>query len=392
VSGRGLVWRLARPLLVTACLAQLIVPVARLATSYRATELAMTPADILILSSAFSLLGVFLAVFMGRYNDMHGNGVAALAGACCLLLACIMLALPVAWGFWWLMAASAVLGLGQTLHVTAVQGEVGMFRLSRHRDGMIGGLMLWQAVGQLAAPLVLSLVALSGGTLSLRLSVVAALLSLMAVAFSVLLWRHGATPRDVQVAPAALLNILSTPSLGWVMLAGSLCVAVHDLTLVYMPVVGAERGIPAAEVGVLLALFAGGQMLARGAYRTAARLAGRRSLMLFGVLGTAAFTAGLALPVGSVMLGGLLGLTGACIGFAITASVSLTIDLAPARSRATSLGLRLSMNRIGQFLIPLAAGGAAAALGPGVVFVLLGSTLGGVGLYGARALATTRCA
>ena len=386
MSGRRRVWRLARPLLITACLAQFIVPLARLATSYRATELALSPSEVLVLSSAFSVLGMFFAVAMGRYNDLHGNGAAALAGALCLLLACVMLALPVSWGFWWLMVASVILGLGQTLHVTAVQGEVGMFRRPHHRDGMIGGLMLWQAVGQVAAPLVLSLVALGGGELPLRLAIVASAFSVVAVALSVLLWRHGAAPRDIHIEPPALRKILGTPGLGWVILAGSLCVAVHDLTLVFMPVVGSERGIPPAEVGVLLALFSGGQMLARGAYRPAARLLGRRNLMFFGVLGTAAFTTGLAMPAGSPMLGAMLAMVGVFLGFAITASVSLTMEMAPARSRATSLGLRLAMNRVGQFVIPLAAGGAAVTLGPGAVFVLLGSTLGGIGLYGARAL------
>jgi MFS family permease len=376
---------LARPLLVAACLAQVIVPLVRIATSYRATELSLSASQVLILSSAFSLLPAFLAVAIGRYNDRHGNGRASAFGAALIAFGCAMLMIHVP-SVWWLILVSVVLGFGQTVQLTGLQGEVAMFRLSRHRDGMVGNLMLWQAVGQVAAPLILSLVALSGGQLSLRLAAVSLTLALVCGGVAMLLWRNAAAPQSASAAEAGMYRILATPGLGWVLLAGSLCVAVHDLTLVYMPVIGAERGIPPAAVGVLLTLFAGGQMLSRGLYRRVVSHVGQRRLMLAGVIGTAAFTAALALPVGSVAIGLLLGLIGLSMGFAITSSVSLTIAMAPPRARATSLGLRLAMNRAGQFLISLAAGGAAATLGPGAVFLVLGSTLGGVGLYGRRLL------
>lgn len=382
----GPVRDLAQALMISACLAQIVVPLARIATSYRATDLHLTPSQILLLSSAFSALPALLAVRMGRYNDRHGHGSAALTGAVVVAASCALLLAPIS-SVWWLLFVSVLLGLGQTLQLTALQGEVGLFRPARPREGMIGGLMVWQAVGQVAAPLILSLIGLIGGPLSARLALAATALALAGAGLSLILWRNAAQPRHAGSERAGLGRILAAPGLAWVIVAGSLCVAVHDLTLVYMPVVGAARGVPPTEVGGLLASFAIGQMLSRGLYARVTRALGPRWLMLGGVICLAGFTATLVLPLGPVAMAAVLALAGLSMGFAITASVSLTMAMAPPQARTTSLALRLAMNRTGQFLIPLAAGGAAASLGPGAVFLVLGSVLGGVGLYGARRLA-----
>lgn len=385
MSRRRPVRDLALALMASACLAQIVVPLARIATSYRATDLHLSPSQILLLSSAFSALPALLAVRMGRYNDRHGHGRAALVGAWVVAVSCALLLAPIP-SVWWLLVVSVVLGLGQTLQLTALQGEVGLFRHARNREGMIGGLMVWQAVGQVAAPLLLSLIALIGGRLPAQLALAATLLALVGAGLSLVLWRNAATPRHAGLERAGLGRILAAPGLAWVILAGSLCVAAHDLTLVYMPVVGASRGVPATQVGVLLACFAIGQMLSRALYARATRRIGPRWLMLGGVICLAGFTATLVLPLGPVAMAAVLALAGLSMGFAITASVSLTMSMAPPQARTTSLALRLAMNRTGQFLIPLAAGGAAASLGPGAVFLVLGSLLGGVGLWGARRL------
>lgn len=384
---RHLVRGLARPLLAAACLAQIVVPLARIATSYRATEMALSPGQILLLSSAFALLPAGLAFTMGRYNDRHGNGTAALLGAGLIVLACAVLVVPLV-SVWLLLLASVLLGLGQTLQLTALQGEVGMFRLPRHRAGMVGGLMMWQAMGQVAAPLLLTAVALWGGRdqgdLALHLALVTLALAAIGLGFGIILWRNAAVPRHLPCRPARIGAILASPGMIWVMLAGSLCVAMHDLTLVYLPVLGEARAISPATVGVLLAFFAIGQVMSRGCYGRALRLCGARGLMLGGVLGTAGFTLLLAAPAGPVWLGLTLLLAGLSLGFAITSSVNLTMSLAPPQARAASLGLRLALNRAGQFLIPVAAGGAAASLGAGAVFVVLGGALACAGLYGLR--------
>ena len=376
-------------MLVVACLTQIIVPLVRISSSYRATELGLSPGQILLIASTFSLLPAFLAVAIGRYNDRHGHGTSAIAGAFCLLASCLLL-LVFSGGLIQLILISTLLGLGLTLQLTSMQGEIGMMRLSRHRVGIVGTMMLSQAIGQLAAPLILSLVALAGGPLSIGLALAAGGLALISGVFTLFLWRNAALPIPTGAPPLSLRKIVGVPGLFWVLLSSSLCVAVHDLTLVLMPVVGEARAIPPAQVGVLLAFFAGGQMLARAGYpKTAARF-GPRNVMLWAIPLMALFTALVALPLGVFALGTTLLLMGLAMGFAIVSSVTLTMDLAPPGARGASLGLRLAMNRVGQFLIPLTAAGLTGILGAGGAFFLLAAGLGGTGLMGPKAMLRSR--
>ena len=68
----------------------------------------------------------------------------------------------------------------------------------------------------------------------------------------------------------------------------------------------------------------------------------------------------------------LLCLSGFAGGLATAASISLAISLAPEGMRATTVSLRLTANRVGQFIIPVAAGGATAVLGAAGVFAFIG--------------------
>lgn len=386
---RGLVLRLAVPILISACLAQTIVPVVRIAASYRAVAAGLTPMEILALSSAFAILPVFVATSMGRYNDRHGAGRAALAGAIAMVVACIMFAIPIV-SLPWLLIASAVLGLGQTLQITAIQGEISTFRSPQQRDRMVGNLMVWQAVGQVVAPLVLSAVSLAGTDMLVENMIAVSLaLSVLSVLLGIVLFLNCARPVKTDAAPLPMRQILSSPGLVWIMVTGALCVAVQDLTLVYMPVVGVEREISPSVIGLVLTLFALGQMVARVFYGTAMRKIGKVRLMVISVIVTGLAVCLLATPISAIGLGLCLSLSGIALGFAITSSVSLTMQLAPATARATSLGLRLAINRAGQFAMPLAAGMAASLMGAGAVFLVTGALVTASGLLRPKKLKTS---
>lgn len=386
---RRLVRGLVLPLLANAFLAQIIVTLSRIAISYEAANLSLSPSQILVLSSSFSVLPAVLAVAMGRYNDGHGNGTAAFAGTSLMVLACAILILPPPSAAW-LLLASVTLGLGQTFQLTGLQGEVAMMRRDRHRERIVGGLMVWQAAGQVSAPVLLSLLALSQGQISTQLAVVSILMASTSVVLSTALWRNAAQPKVGLKGARGIRGLLALPDLIWVMVAGSLCVAVHDLLLIYLPVIGPERDIAPAEVGILLALSAGSQTASRALFPWAVRRFGAPMLMQAGVMGTALSTAALVLPLGIAGLSILLAISGLSMGLAISSSVLLTMSMAPVEVRGTGLGLRLAVNRAAQFLMPLASGAVAAVLGADVVFVIVGLIVGLAGLVGLRVLPRAR--
>ena len=72
----------------------------------------------------------------------------------------------------------------------------------------------------------------------------------------------------------------------------------------------------------------------------------------------------------------LLAAAGLSLGFAVTCSVALTMQLAPQRAKGTTMSLRLAVNRAGQFAMPLVAALTTPWLGVGGVFLTCGLVIG----------------
>lgn len=384
-SRRRLVTRLAYPILAVGLLAQVIIPVARIATSYRSAEMGLSALEILLLSSTFSLLPIGVVVWIGRHNDRYGTRNSVLSGAVLLLVASLMLLLvPSSWLS--LLIGTTILGLGMTLQLAGIQAEIGVFRHDRHRISMTQGLMVWQAIGQIAAPLLLSLVSLAtpGRDVAESLFAWAVGLSVASIAFSLSIFAHAAVPRPGVLSKVPLLTILRVPGLLWICIAGSLCVAVQDAMVILMPLLGIERGIPVATVGLMLSIFAVGQIVARALYARAMVRMGNLTLMVLAVLLTGVGTALLAVPMYEMLVGAVLLVIGMGVGFSTGSSISLTMQLAPRGATSTSLSIRLAMNRTGQFAVLLLAGFAAAAMGTGGVLLLIGATAVGYSFMAPR--------
>ncbi|MFP9139193.1 MFS transporter [Devosia sp. XGJD_8] len=172
-----------------------------------------------------------------------------------------------------------------------------------------------------------------------------------------------------------LREIAATPGLLWIVLTGSICVASLDLLLAFLPVLGEERGIAPATIGLLLSIRAAASLIPRLVFGQAVRRFGRMPLMLAssGMGGAGQLLIALPLPVREMALA--LVLIGTGLGIALTSSVGLTIDIAPARARGTALSMRLTAHRLAQFFLPLAAGLIAAPLGVAGIFGVTGATL-----------------
>lgn len=372
----GLVFRLAVPTFVVGFTGQVASLVARIAVSYQAVAIGMSPSAVLVLSSSFALLPIFLAVWLGRYTDRKGAGPVVLCGSALMLLGAI-LPLAVSASVAALAIAMAAMGVGQTLQIAALQSEISQVQRPRQRDRMIGSFMVYQSLGQIAAPALLSLVdAQLGGVLHTNLLVVAALICLVQLGASlpILQSARRPTPSDVAMPLAAIIR---TPGLAWLAVAGSLCVAAQDVLYVYTPVMASEREIAPTGVGIALGAFAVTQMLARVVYARLAQIFRRIVLMIVGLLATCACLAGVSFAGGVVSLTLCLGATGLALGLGVTSAVSLTMQNAPVSAKATTLSLRLAVNRAAQFAVPLMGGAVAPWLGTGAVFLALGAMIGG---------------
>ncbi|MDI2027695.1 MFS transporter [Saccharopolyspora sp. TS4A08] len=373
--GNRQVWTL----LGHAALTQLITFVLRPATTYRALELGVPASWLGVLSGSFALVPLVLALPAGHIVDRLGERRVMFAGS---LLMCAAGTLLLALGHTvpGLIAGSVVLG---TAHLGAIVGQqalVANSATSGRMDSAFGYYTFAASLGQAAGPLMI--VAFGGtqaipDTTPIFAGSIAIAVALFAITFAV---RSTSTERG----PAATENIgvrqlLRIPGLAGALLTACTVLAAVDISLVYLPALGAERGIASSLIGTLLVLRAASSMASRFFLGRLSEVLGRRRLLILSIVAASIGLVVAAAPVPVWLL--LIAVTVAGFGLGVGQPVTMSwlAESAPPGARGRAMSLRLTGNRAGQVVIPGAIGLVAAGLGSaGVLWV----TAGGLALTG----------
>jgi MFS family permease len=374
--------RLLGLLLVHSALTQVVTFVLRPTTAYRAIELDVPTAWLGALTASFAVVPLLLAVPSGQATDRFGERRVMLAGAALMLLSAVVLATGRG-GAAGLVAGSVVLGTGHLLSVVGQQAAVANTAGPGRFDTAFGHYTFAASLGQAIGPALITVVGGADALPDTRpIFVVAAVLGLVLVACTAVL-RFPVRARTGGSADAGGMGtLLRLPGLVRALTVSCVVLAAVDITLVYLPALGADRGLAAGIVGLLLTLRAAASMTSRFFLGRLVRLAGRRRLMLISVALSAVTMAAVALPMpvaGTAVLVVLLGL-GLGVGQPLT--MSWLAEMAPAGLRGRAMSLRLTGNRLGQVLIPSAVGLLAAGVGSAGV---LWATAGALALAGAAA-------
>jgi predicted MFS family arabinose efflux permease len=381
-------YRLLAAILTTAFLEQTVASIVRVTTSYRAVELHLSVVWIGIIAAAFAILPIMVGVPVGRFIDRGHAAATTWIGSGLLLIACCGFALwPSLIG---LLVFTAIAGTGHLLLVISQQvlctqcgSEPGAM------ERAVGNYMVANAVGQGVGPYI---VGVAGGSASIpptqllfALSAVAAALALAAS----LTIRPGATRKERarRGKPLPLRDLLRIPGLKTIMLVSVVTVVGQDLIVVYLPLLGAERGMTVDTVGLLLSVRAIAAMVSRLLFARANRALGRTRLTLISTIVSAVSYASLALPLPLAAMHMAIATAGFALSMSITASIAGVLGLASAEATGTANSLRTMGNRVGQLIIPFLAGLIAAATGVGGIFVILGLSLAASGVavrFGAK--------
>jgi len=151
--------------------------------------------------------------------------------------------------------------------------------------------------------------------------------------------------------------------------------AAVDISVVYLPALGAELGLSAAVIGVMLVLRAGASMVSRLFLgRLSARI-GRRRLLVGSTLAAASATALVPLPLPLPILAVVVIVMGLGLGTGQPITMAWLAEASPPGMRGRSMSLRLVGNRAGQLIIPSAVGLVAASLGAAGVLWVTAATL-----------------
>jgi MFS family permease len=369
-------------LLAHSALTQVITFVLRPTTAYRAIELDVPTAWLGALTASFAVVPLVLAVPSGQATDRFGERRVMLAGAVLLLLSAVVLASGRG-GAAGLVAGSVVLGTGHLLSVVGQQAAVANTAGPGRFDTAFGHYTFAASLGQALGPALITVAGGEGALPDTRpIFLVAAGIAVLLLACTVVL-RFPARERSGDAAETGGMGtLLRLPGLLRALTVSCVVLAAVDITLVYLPALGADRGLAAGTVGLLLTLRAAASMTSRFFLGRLVRLTGRRRLMLSSVALAAGTMAAVAVPMpvaGTAVLVVLLGL-GLGVGQPLT--MSWLAEMAPAGLRGRAMSLRLTGNRLGQVLIPSTVGLLAAGVGSAGV---LWATAGALALAGAAA-------
>lgn len=385
MGGSDIRYRLLVPFLLHSALFQIVTALTRVTVSYRAIELELPVAWYGAISSGYALLPIFVALPLGRWIDRGRDAQAIWAGAALTLGANLGLWLA-ADTPWQLLAFTVLGGIGHLFLMAGHQMFVLRCAGPAGRETVLGNYMVALAVGQMIGPLIVGWMAGSAAVAPtgplFTLALAAAVLTL-AGAFAMPPARPDPAAAK-QAAPASLGELLRVRGLIVVIMASVMTVASMDLFMIYMPLLGAERGIGAGHVGMLLTTRALASIASRVFYARMIAAFGRANLTLFTMIAGAAGFVVLAVPAPLPVMYLAVAAMGFGLGLAVVLCLSNVVELAPPSARGMAMTMRLTGNRMGQFVFPFFAGLLGAAAGVGAI--LLATAVG----LAISALATRR--
>lgn len=359
-------WGLAA-LLAHSVLIQAVTFLARPAASYQAIALDAPTALVGVVGAAFALVPLALAVPAGGIVDRFGSRPVIVVGSITALAGTLSL-----WLFetslWALLAGMALLGTGHLGCILGQQAAVGERASGRALDADFGRYSFATSLGQVIGPLVITAIGSDAETPDARPMFLAAALG--AVALTALApWfgnrRDRAAPRpDERVA---VLQLLRMPGFVRAVSTSAIVVSAIDVFTIYLPVLGAERGISAATVGLLLALRAGASMTSRLLLGTLTGRIGRGNTLAGSLAISAVALALIALPLDWAWLAPAVAIMGFSLGVGQPLTMSWLVERASAHGRGRALALRLTANRIAQVGVPAAMGSLVAVAGSAAV-------------------------
>ncbi|WP_314323313.1 MFS transporter [Paenarthrobacter ilicis] len=372
--------RSSTALLVHSALIQAVTFLVRPAATYRALELDVPAFALGVLAASYAIFPLLLALPIGGLVDRLGERRLMAIGSA-VVMACSAFLLLWGTSVLALVAGTALLGAGQLACVVGQQAVVANNSAASRLDSAFGYLTFAASLGQALGPLAISVV----GGASVRpntqaIFILSVAMSLMMFLTTFVISRRVSgrtTPANGTRPKGNAMSLLKTPGVARALATSATVLAVVDLTVVYLPALGAERGLTAATVGLMLTVRAVFSMISRLGLGRVSRKLGRMKLLVLslGVSTVALAVAAIPMPVWLLFV--VMAFLGLGLGIGQPLTMSWLSAQAPEGQRGRALALRLAGNRVGQVVLPSAIGVVAVGLGAAGVFLASAVAVGG---------------
>ncbi|WP_280784176.1 MFS transporter [Rhodococcus opacus] len=376
---------------VATALLQAVYHAVRVLVSYRVLALGGDAVTIGIVTALFSLAPLLVAVRIGRAVDRRHAAAVLRTGVVLTSLGVLVIAMS---GDLIVLAiGNVILGFGQILVTVAAQGFITLLSPPGELDRGFAGLTLGVSIGQAVGVPLVGLIAAGssdGGVVETTLALaVMGVVSLAAVPFA---WPIRERPQAADPpSPGdrqSVFSMISTTGMRPAVFSSLIVLASVDVVVAYLPVLGHEFGFSVLLVSLLLTARTAASIVSRAFLPWLLTRVPRQKLLISATLCSALPTALLPFVPDPVWMALLLVVAGFFWGIGQPLTMTWVAGLVTAANRAAALSLRLTGNRLGQVLIPLAAGAAAGVAGTSSIFVITGGLLGTAAVSTWRAVST----
>jgi len=346
---------------------------AKILVSLSALAQGATPFQVGVLAAMFAAFPLLLAVYAGRVSDRIGVKRPIVAG-CAIIAAglAVPLGLP---GIAGLVVACALVGLGHIFFHVSIHNLIGAFGGGEARTRNFATFALGASVSAFIGPSLtgFSIDALGFPPTHVLLAVIA-LSPALVILVRPRLVPPGAGPSKHEERGSAA-ELWREPGIVRTLVMSGVTITGIELFTFYFPVYGRSVGLSASAIGLVMSSYAVAAFIVRMGMPRAAR-----SLGELGILTASLFFAGVVyLMVPFVSQAPLLALMAFLIGLGLGCAQPLTIILtynhAPPGRSGEALGMRLTVNKLTQIVVPLAFGAMGSAFGLVPVFWANGAFL-----------------
>ncbi|MBI3374527.1 MAG: MFS transporter [Betaproteobacteria bacterium] len=348
----------------------------RLTVTLYAVRLEASPAVIGVLMALFAVVGAVTSVGVGRWIDRTGPRKP-------MLLSTLLVVAGTGLAFLWrdlaaLFIVSAVVGTFYNVFFIAQQRLVGEYGRPEDRVANFSRVGLGFAAASFAGPLIAGFAIDAFGH-----SVAFALLALLPlVPFTVIWLNQRAFPdarqghsRQAGGKTGGVLQLLRGKDLRRIYAVSALSASIWNIFMFLVPIYGAQIGLSASTIGVIIGSFSFGTIVVRVSVPLLTRRFTPWQLLIIALVFSSAGFIGFPAVTGAPMLILFSFLSGLGLGLSGPLSLSLLHDASPPDRIGEVVGLRVMLMNGSQTAVPLFAGAIGTALGVAPLFWLLAASL-----------------
>ena len=367
-------------ILFHSALLQSSIYVIRPMITYRGLELNATASTIGVIGAIYALLPVILAVFFGRSVEIIGEKKFLILGSVGILISALFLAQ--AKTVLVLAVFTACAGVAHLSVMVGGQTIVSKKSMQASYDKNFGLYTFSASLGHMIGPILGGIAAGSNGSLAKStsnaffLAACLAVIGVIPILFAKRDLINHSHERKESVEKVLVSRILSNKDIRAAIITSLIISSVSDILVVFLPLLGQAKNYTPFQVGLLLSLRAGMAMLSRLFLGNLSKTFTARNVMILSGL-VSTISCGLLFTTSNLFM---TAVTISIVGFSLGIGQPLTMAWVSRSSqlneRAMAISLRLTGNRLGQFVFPLIAGLTAGSLGIGSVFLVMSATLG----------------